>query len=180
MQSIIKQYDEDEIEVIVSDGGSRDKTFLICRSTFPSAKLITDSRSRAQCMNLGANVAKGDVLLFLHADSVLSRGWKEGIIDTLNKPDTILGAFHFQPNSASLLHYIPMKIITWMTNFRSHFFSFPYGDQGLFIRRKHFCLLGDFADVPFMEDYDFVDHIRRLHGGSVRLASLPLLTSARR
>ena len=111
------------------------------------------SAGRSRQMNEGAARATGTTLLFLHADTVLPDGYSEGIAAALKLPEVSAGAFRFEIDGS-----LPGKsLVEWGTNLRSRWLQMPYGDQGLFLRRSLFEQLGGFADMPIMEDYEFVD-----------------------
>ena len=168
---------EEKVEIIVVDGGSRDKTLDICRS-FPKVQVMEGGKSRAECLNIGAKQAHGSILLFLHADTILPSNWVTEVHKCLQEKHVIVGSFRFQVDT---LHpSLMMKVITWCTNTRSQYFQHPYGDQGLFIRRIHFQRLGGFPSLPFMEDFEFVDLVRRLYPYAVITSQSAIKTSARR
>jgi rSAM/selenodomain-associated transferase 2/rSAM/selenodomain-associated transferase 1 len=159
-------------EVLVVDGGSSDETARLAREA--GAIVISSSPGRSRQMNAGATRAFGTSLLFLHADTILSPGYATAVVAALRQPGVIGGAFRFQIDQ-------PVKgksILEWSTNLRSRWLQMPYGDQGLFLNRSTFEQLGGFAEMPIMEDYEFVRRIRRL--GRIKTLPLPAKTSARR
>lgn len=159
-------------EIIVADGGSRDDTPGIAESH--GATLVRTNAGRARQMNGGAAVARGEVLLFLHADTWLSAGYGHAVLDALCRPDAVGGAFRF-----AIRDKFPTRwLVQTTTNLRSRLLRSPYGDQALFVRRWAFEKLGGFPDFPLMEDYEFVRRLRRL--GRLSILGLPALTSARR
>jgi len=159
-------------EIIVVDGGSDDGTPEIARE---HASVVLDSkRGRGIQQHIGACHAKGDVLLFLHADTLLSKGFDIVIERTLSDPRVILGAFRLghHPPSAFL------NLIALMANLRSIFLKMPYGDQGLFMRRSDYFRIGGFKDLPIMEDVDLVRRLNRV--GKIKCVKARVRTSARR
>lgn len=158
---------ENPFEVIVVDGGSKDRT--VCRAALPGVTVIHSPKGRARQMNAGALQARGDVFLFLHADTRLPTG-------ALNKLRSSLscgakaGRFRMRFDDDSLM----LRCYSWYTRFP--FFS--YGDQGFFVTRSLFESLNGFdARVPF-EDIDFYRRAaRRAHPV---ILPLYVLTSARR
>lgn len=161
-----------DAEIIVADGGSTDRTLQIARSL--GARIVDSKRGRAVQQNRGAGLARGEVLLFLHADTRLPDHYVAHIFDTLMDPRTMLGAFRFQTDIASPF----MRRIVRCTNLRARWLKLPYGDQGLFMRRVDFLKVGGFPETPIAEDLLLV---RRMAGqGRVVLAPAAALTSGRR
>jgi rSAM/selenodomain-associated transferase 2/rSAM/selenodomain-associated transferase 1 len=159
-------------EIIVADGGSRDETIAMAKSR--CANVVRVDAGRARQMNAGAAIARGDVLLFLHADTWLPDSYCEAVLAGLRQPDVVGGAFRF-----AIRDKFPNRwLIQGTTNARSRFLRFPYGDQGLFVRRQVFERLGGFPDLQIMEDYEFVRRLRRL--GRLSILDMPALTSGRR
>lgn len=168
------------VEIIVSDGGSTDSTLEKCKH-FNFIKTINKGRNRAQCMNEGAKVSTGEILVFLHADSRLPSNWKQSIIALLNRNINVLvGCFEFDPKSEILKNNFLFTILIYLVHFRTKILNFPYGDQALFFQRDHFFLLGMFPDCKLMEDYELVNIIRNIDHNTVDCVNLPSPTSGRR
>jgi rSAM/selenodomain-associated transferase 2/rSAM/selenodomain-associated transferase 1 len=159
-------------EIIVADGGSKDDTPRIAESH--GATLLRGKAGRASQMNAGASIARGEVLLFLHADTWLPAGYSETVLTALRRSDAVGGAFRFAVRD----HFRNRWLIQTLANLRSHLLRFPYGDQALFVRRWVFDKLGGFPDFQIMEDYEFVRRLRRL--GRLAILDAPALTSGRR
>ena len=159
-------------EVIVVDGGSEDASCSIARNA--GAQVITCRPGRAGQMNVGAVEASGDVLLFIHGDSVLPLGWPSCVLAALEDNGTVAGAFSFALRD----RFAGAAMVEHFTNLRSRLFQMPYGDQGLFLRRSLFEELGGFPRLPIMEDYVFVRQLRKR--GRVITLEAPVLTSGRR
>lgn len=159
-------------ELIVVDGGSTDDTLAIAR-TFTSS-VFTRPAGRAQQMNHGAAQARGDILLFLHADTRLPPDGLDVVRRTMQSAQRVGGAFRltFMPSTAAL------RCVAWGANVRSRVAGLPYGDQALFIRRSLFESLGGYADVPFLEDIKLVREMR--HHGNLALLPAAVQTSGRR
>lgn len=149
-------------EVIVADGGSSDATIAIAESR--GARVIANERVRAKQLNRGAAEATGDVLIFLHADTLLPLGAAEAIV-TANRD---CGGF--------LVEFIEpgfrLRYVAFMINTRTRFTRAPWGDQAQFFRRAAFP---GYPEMPLMEDYVVAR-------GMKRAAILPLKvrTSGRR
>jgi rSAM/selenodomain-associated transferase 2 len=161
-----------EIEKIVVDGGSRDRTVEIARSL--GANVLVMPPGRARQMNVGAENSQGEILLFLHADTVLPAEFPFWIRKILAQPKVAAGAFSFRLDASSP----GLKLIEWVANWRSRILQVPYGDQGLFVRSSLFREVGGFRDMPIMEDFEFIRRLRQK--GSIRTVPVPAITSARR
>lgn len=152
-------------EVIIVDGGSRDKTAEIADQA--GARLLISPKGRGTQMRSGADATKQDWLLFLHADTVLSAGWEEEVEAFIQQVESgrfadrqVAAAFRF-----ALDDFGPAaRWLERMVALRCALFRLPYGDQGLLISRKFYDQLGGFPDVPLMEDVTLVRRIgwRRL------------------
>ena len=172
--------DNDSIqEVIVSDGGSKDNSLSLLRKLSSSAsklKILTEGNSRSSCLNIAAEYATGDVLLFLHADTYFSSpSFPSFILSILAQPEVVVGAFQFQLEPH---HSWNLSLIEYVANLRSSLLQLPYGDQALFVYKPVFTALGSFPNQIFMEDFDFVMKARSV--GRITIAPLPVVTSARR
>lgn len=160
-----------QVEVVIVDGGLDVRLDRVA-GTRPGTRVIRTGAGRARQMNAGAGDASGEWLLFLHADSQLPPGWREAMAAI---PDAAIGGwFEFALDDAAWQARVIERLVRW----RVRLMRLPYGDQGLFVRRAVFGEMGGFADLPFLEDVDFV---RRLGAaGPVAEVPLPLRTSARR
>jgi len=161
-------------EVIVVDGGSRDRTLERARDA--GATVLAAPRGRALQMNRGARAARGDVVLFLHADVELPADAPARIAAALDDPAVVGGAFRTwtQPDGgrrwwSPLLH---------LADLRSRYSSLPYGDQALFVRAGVFARLGGFPPLPLMEDLAFSRRLRRV--GRLRTLRARVRVSGRR
>ena len=133
-------------EVIVSDGGSDDATPRIAGDT--GATWIPGASGRGAQLAAGADTARGDWLLFLHADTYLSPDWAERAAHHMERRAESAAAFTLRYRSDD-------RAARWLearANRRARMFGLPYGDQGLLISRKLYDAVGGFADVPLMED----------------------------
>jgi rSAM/selenodomain-associated transferase 2 len=157
-------------EVIVADGGSSDATQRIAKAA--GAHVIQSAQGRGHQLHAGAQVASGDVLLFLHADAVLPPVSKGEITEHLNRCDA--GYFRLCFGDPSL----STRLVAWAANLRSSTLSMPYGDQAIFMRRTLYESLGGFRSFPFLEDLDLVRRLRK--NAEVRSMKSCVIVSARK
>ena len=161
-----------DTEVIVADGGSTDGTPDLAHQM--GARIHRGSPPRSVQMNAGADMATGQVLLFLHADTCLPVGFDVYVRWTLARPRVVAGAFELGiTGEGSGLRWIER-----VANWRSHTFQMPYGDQAIFLSRQRFHDLGGFKKLPIMEDYELIKRLSRR--GYISTVPLPVLTSGRR
>ena len=161
-------------EVLVVDGGSRDGTLAHVAAAVPTAKILTAPAGRAHQMNAGAAAAKGDVLLFLHADTLLPRTAAEDILTALADPQGVGGRFDARLLPDRGLLWLVGRMMSW----RARLTGIATGDQAIFVRRKVFEAIGGFPDIPIMEDVAFSARLKQA-GRVVALRSC-VVTSARR
>jgi len=160
-------------EIIVVDGGSKDQTVAIAKS-LDVIVINSPIPGRADQMNAGASVATGDILLFLHADTKLPPEYAQLIINTLAQTKVIAGAFELKIDSQQK----SLRFIEAMVKMRSHWFSLPYGDQALFMKRATFENIGGFPELEIMEDFALVKQLKRQ--GKIAIATAAVITSPRR
>ncbi len=158
-------------EVIVVDGGSSDATAAIVGSY---ARVLSCPKGRSRQMNTGARGARGDVLLFLHADTKLPRGAVASIEESLADPAVIGGRFRLRLDQPGW----PYRVIARGVNTRDRLFRGFTGDQAIFIRTGVFKELGGYSDMPLLEDLDLAGRMCR--AGKVVRLPLYAVTSARR
>jgi len=168
----LKKIINSQTEIIVVDGGSNDNTLEIA-SKYAHQVFVTE-QGRATQMNYGAAFAKGEVLFFLHADSMLTTNAFQKLKEIVKESAYVGGAFRLQIDSNKLL----LSIISQVVNLRSRFFHLVYGDQGIFVRKKNFLEIGKFLITPLMEDVEFYGRLRA--SGKTVILDEKILTSARR
>jgi rSAM/selenodomain-associated transferase 2/rSAM/selenodomain-associated transferase 1 len=159
-------------EVIVSDGESQDNTAEIAEKW--GAKVIQSRPNRGRQMNLGAQKASGDILLFLHADTLLPDSYSDLIREAMIDPNVVGGAFAWKVEpSTPFLRYLERNV-AW----RTKIFRMPYGDQAYFVRASVFQEMGGYADIPLMEDVEFIRRLRK--AGKLAFIPQDVVTSPRR
>jgi rSAM/selenodomain-associated transferase 2 len=169
-------------ELIVVDGGSLDQTPVLVesyrrRTQSPAqspVRLVTAPGGRARQMNEGAKASRGEILLFLHADTQLPSDAKTIIDTTLADQRMVGGRFDVRFDRPSMWG----TIISRMMNWRSRLSGIATGDQALFVRRPVFEQMGGFADMPLMEDIDFSRRLKRK--GATAALTATVTTSFRR
>jgi rSAM/selenodomain-associated transferase 2 len=162
----------DADEVIVVDGGSTDRTREIARRS--GARVLESARGRGLQQNEGAAAARGDVLLFLHADTVLPTGFREQVLDSLNDGRAAWGRFdvHFDAGGPLL------RLIARLISLRSRISRVATGDQAIFVRTALFERLGGFTEQELFEDIDLCRRLKR--AASMAVPPGRVITSARR
>lgn len=141
-------------EIIVVDGGSTDATIDQANE---ADRVLVSEPGRAFQMNAGAAIARGNCLLFLHADCRLQSGAIPAIERTLAKATVLAGCFSMRVNAAGWA----FRSIDACATARVRFTGIIYGDQGFFLRRSDFERLGGFPPIRFMEDVFFSQRIAR-------------------
>jgi rSAM/selenodomain-associated transferase 2 len=157
-------------EIIVADGGSSDATVAIGGA---AGRVVTAPRGRGSQLAAGAAAARGEWLLFLHADTRLGGGWGEevrGFIADAAARDR-WAAFRFALDDASPAARRLERMVEW----RNRALGLPYGDQGLLVQRTTYARVGGFRPLPLMED---VDLVRRLGRARFALLTATATTSA--
>ncbi len=156
-------------EILVVDGGSRDATVEVARAA--GARVIVAPRGRGTQLKAGGEAARGDWLLFLHADTLLGAGWRAAVEAHQAKRPRSAACFRFRLDDDAW----QARLIERGVAARVRLLGLPYGDQGLLVPRLLYEKVGGFRPLPLMED---VDLVRRL--GRVRQLPVPAVTSAAR
>lgn len=159
-------------EIIVVDGGSTDRT--CARAAARADRVLAGPRGRASQMNAGAAAAEGDVLLFLHADTIVPEGYAAAVERALAAPEVCGGRFDIELQPTSPLLWLTGTLI----NVRSRWSRIATGDQAIFVRRQVFERLGGYPELPLMEDIALSTALRRM--GTVACLRERVTTSSRR
>ena len=159
-------------EVIVVDGGSHDRTVELSRRL--ATRVLTAPRGRAAQMNVGAATAVGEVLLFLHADTVLPHDADGIVLYSLAASGRDWGRFDVRIDSRNPL----LRAVAGLMNLRSHFTGIATGDQAIFVSKAAFEKVGGFPDIALMEDVALSARLKRL--GRPLCLIERVVTSARR
>lgn len=158
-------------EIMVADGGSTDKTVAIALTEGVKA-IVCPKKGRAAQMNYAASLATGEILYFLHADTIPPKGFLNDIMQTVRKGSSS-GCFLL---SFDYPHWF-LKANCWFTRFDVD--AFRYGDQSLFVKRNSFIEVGGFSEKHIVfEDYDIIKRLKK--HGPFHIIKKPVITSARK
>jgi len=144
-------------ELVVSDGGSEDGTQAAVIDA--GAILVEGAPGRGRQLRAGADAARGDWFLFLHADTVLAPGWSDDVRAFIERPKAgeTAGYFEFALDDPSASARRLERVVRW----RNQLFGLPYGDQGLLLSKRLYERIGGYRDYPLMEDVDLVRRLGR-------------------
>ena len=134
------------LELIVVDGGSTDRTVEIATPLVD--RLLLASRGRANQMNVGAGIARGEVFLFLHGDTMMSENCLQELQARFSGGDTCWGWFNLQFSSSAPF----LTLISKLMRARSSLTGISTGDQALFVGAQLFNTIKGFPNIPLMED----------------------------
>lgn len=162
----------DDVEFIVVDGGSSDGTPELAKRW--ADKVLMTEAGRGRQMNAGVREARGEILLFLHADARLLHEAYDKVLKTLDDQVVAGGAFCLAIDSPRRT----LRMVARIANVRTRLTGIPYGDQGIFVRRSVFEQLGGFPEWPLLEDLEFSRRLKA--AGKVVILSQPITVSSRR
>ena len=162
-----------QVDIVIVNGGAPDDR-LTAVSDRPDVRLLTSAPGRGHQMNVGASVAAGRWIVFLHADTRLPPQWSDEIRRAGADPDVVGGSFRFRLDSSKW----QARLIERAVDRRVRWLDLAYGDQALFVRRDVFDAIGGYREWPLMEDVEFVRRLRQT--GKLFHSPQPALTSARR
>ncbi|MDY6855232.1 MAG: TIGR04283 family arsenosugar biosynthesis glycosyltransferase [Thermodesulfobacteriota bacterium] len=173
IEHLCSQAYQTDCEIIVVDGGPEGETIKTIGNKDVISLLSPPGRARQ--MNCGSAFAKGDILIFLHADTRLPCKAFNQIRLALNHGKCHCGAFDLCIRSDRLI----FKIIGFMASMRSRLTRLPYGDQSFFVKKDYFYEIGGYKDIPLMEDIEIMQRIKR-RGDRICILSDRVSTSPRR
>lgn len=173
IEKVLCQQSDEDFEIIAVDGDPNGETI----NAIFHMDVITavSEKGRAKQMNAGADLAKGEILLFLHADTELPPLALEKISRTLEDDRYVGGAFDLGIDSDNFW----IKVIAARARIRSRLTRIPYGDQAIFVRKRYFEEIGGFKDLPFLEDVELMRRIKK-RGDKIFILRDQVKTSARR
>ena len=162
-----------EGEIIIVDCGSEDKTIDIANA-YGTKVHKSKEKNRGLQLDIGANCARGDWFIFMHADTRLTHDWFRKINSVLKGDKHYIYYFKFKINHKKIIY----RFLEIVVNFRSKYFKQPYGDQGLIIHRTTYFKNNGFRKIPLMEDVDF---LRRLKNKKdLKQLESPIFVSSRK
>ncbi len=163
----------ESIEIIVVDGDPAGPT--IKAVTDDDVIVAVSDKGRARQMNKGAQLARGGVIMFLHADTQLPPNALKAAGSVLADDNCVGGAFNLGVDTRNIV----IHGIAAISNFRNRLHRVPFGDQAIFLRRDYFNHIGGFKDIPLMEDVELMKRIRK-RGDRIRILPEQVTSSARR
>lgn len=159
-------------EIIVVDANNNTTNDLIQDSNIIK---ISSRKGRSFQMNEGYKNSSGDILLFLHADTLLPKNALQNILQTLENKDISAGAFDLSFNT----HNIFLKLIARISSIRSRITRLPYGDQAIFIKRDIFERVGCYKEIRLMEDVNLMQKLKK-ENYKIKILNTKIITSARK
>lgn len=161
------------VEIVLVDGSPEGSTIKALKDDTVLRTL--SEKGRGMQMNRGASLASGDILLFLHADTILPEDAFGKIRSALKDRTCIGGAFDLAIDSERFI----FRVIENLASLRSRLTRVPYGDQAIFMRRDYFESIGKYREIPLMEDVELMRRIKK-RGERIRILSERVQTSPRR
>ncbi len=161
------------VEIIIVDAAQEKDTLAAIRGS--DVIKMSSEQCRAKQMNAGASVARGEILIFLHADTELPPRALRKIASFVGQTEYVGGAFDLGIKSDKAI----FKVIATIASLRSRLNRIPFGDQAIFIRREYFNTIGGYKEIPLMEDVELLRRVKK-SGGRIRIFYDRVMTSTRR
>jgi len=161
----------ENVEIIVVDGGSDDATRAIAQNY--NVKILHSPRGRGQQLQIGGDAASGEILWFLHADTIPAPDAAFEIKKALQNKLVVGGNFTIRFSGERFA----AKFLTWLYP-QLQYLNLIYGDSAIFVRRKVYERIGGFKSFPIFEDLDFIERLRK--AGEIVTLPFVVTTSARR
>lgn len=172
LESLLNNPSYKQEEIIIVDG---DNSSTIKNIQNDNVLKIDSKKGRANQMNEGARIAQGDILLFLHADTLLPNNAFDLIRRSCTNEDIQAGAFDLSFSKKS----IALKIISITASFRSRLTRLPYGDQAIFIKKDIFDTIGAYESIALMEDVNLMQKLKKMHY-KIEIHQEKVITSSRK
>jgi rSAM/selenodomain-associated transferase 2 len=161
------------LEIIVVDGAQENDTLRAIHHS--NTIKMPSEKGRAKQMNAGASIARGEILVFLHADTELPLHALKKINSLMERSEYVGGAFDLGIKSDKFI----FKLIGTLSSWRSRLNRVPFGDQAIFIRREYFNGIGGYKEIPLMEDVELMRRIKK-SGNKIWIFYERAMTSPRR
>jgi len=173
LHSLYEHHAHEQCEVIVVDGSATRDTINVIKTK--QAISLVSGAGRARQMNAGAAVARGEILVFLHADTRLPDNALSLIRTVLENNQFVGGAFDLGIGSDRVVY----KVIAAVASCRSRLTRIPYGDQAHFLRKDYFTAIGGYREMPLMEDVELMHRIKK-RGDKICILADKVCTAPRR
>lgn len=170
--TLLQKVQSQNVEIIVVDGHKSGST--ISKLGKYDVKTIKSEKGRGVQLKKGAKNSKGDLLLFLHADTELPENFFH-IITVVCAKISPCGAFRLKINSRKSVY----RIIEFFANLRAQYLGMPFGDQAIFVERETYFKSGGFSEIPIFEDVDLVRKLKKC-GVKIHTSKEKITTSSRR
>ena len=178
LESLACQSTGKTVEIVVVDADPDESTLKAIDVQNLSGLLLKTAiydKGRGIQMNKGAELASGDILLFLHVDTLLPGGGIHAVFSVLQNPHRVGGAFDLGIRSSRWGY----RIIETVASARTRITRLPYGDQAIFLRKKYFHMIGGYSPIPIMEDVDIMQQIKK-RGDAIEIINKRVQTNPRR
>lgn len=167
----LESFENENVEIILVDGGSSDDTVSIAENY--NVKILHSPRGRGRQLQIGGDAASGEILWFLHADTIAPPNAVFEIKRALKNPHIAGGNFTIRFDGTRFA----AKFLTWLYP-KLNLLGLIYGDSAIFVRREIYEEIGGFKDYPIFEDLDFVERLKR--AGEIVTLQSTVTTSSRR